>query len=440
MATRTASSEPGGRTIPDKFVVTGGARLEGSVAIPGAKNAILPIMAACLLTDEQCHLTNVPLIEDVEIMAELLRGLGAHVELDRTRHEMSVSARGITSFEPDSPLVTEMRASFLATGPLLARFGRFDCVHPGGCAIGFRPVSVDIHGFRAMGATIRVDNDRYNATADKLTGARIYLDYPSHTGTENLIMAACLAEGATTVVHASREPEVLELVRFLRLMGAKITGEGTSVIAIESTRQLHGTSFRIMPDRIAAGTLAIAGSICGGEIELTNVVPELLEPVLYKLRAAGVEMSATDQSVVIRSDRQLRGTEVQSMPYPGFPSDNQAAMGALLTQARGTSMIVERVFEDRFSYVGGLRELGADITVNANRAVVRGPTRLTGTELSVENDLRAGSALILAGLVAEGETTIRDARYVHRGFEDLAADLTQLGARVEASTFVESLV
>ena len=440
MATRTASSEPGGRTIPDKFVVTGGARLEGSVAIPGAKNAILPIMAACLLTDEQCHLTNVPLIEDVEIMAELLRGLGAEVQLDRAQHEISVSARGITSFEPDSPLVTEMRASFLATGPLLARFGRFDCVHPGGCAIGFRPVSVDIHGFRAMGATIRIDDDRYNATADKLTGSRIYLDYPSHTGTENLIMAACLATGTTTVVHASREPEVLELVRFLRLMGAKITGEGTSVIEIESSRQLHGASFRIMPDRIAAGTLAIAGSICGGEIELTNVVPELLEPVLYKLRAAGVEMSTTDRSVIVRSHRKLRGTEVQSMPYPGFPSDNQAAMGALLTQARGTSTIVERVFEDRFSYVEGLRELGADITVNANRAVVRGPTRLTATELSVENDLRAGSALILAGLVADGETTIRDARYIHRGFEDLAADLTQLGARVEASTFVESLV
>ena len=410
------------------------------MAIPGAKNAILPIIAACLLTDEQCHLTNVPLIEDVEIMAELLRGLGAEVELDHARHEMSVSARGITSFEPDSPLVTEMRASFLATGPLLARFGRFDCVHPGGCAIGYRPVSVDIHGFRAMGATIRIEHDRYNATADKLTGARIYLDYPSHTGTENLIMAACLAEGTTTVVHASREPEVLELVRFLRLMGAKITGEGTSVIEIESSRRLHGTSFSIMPDRIAAGTLAIAGSMCGGEVELTNVVPELLEPVLYKLRAAGVKTNATERSVVVRSDGKLRGTEVQSMPYPGFPSDNQAAMGALLTQARGTSTIVERVFEDRFSYVGGLRKLGADITVNANRAVVAGPTRLTATELSVDNDLRAGSALILAGLVADGETTIRDARYIHRGFEDLAADLTQLGARVEASTFVESLV
>ena len=426
--------------IPDRLVVTGGARLEGDVAIPGAKNAILPIMAACLLTDEPCHLTNVPLIEDVHIMAALLRGLGAAVELDPKRHELTISASKITSFEADSTLVTEMRASFLVAGPLLARFGRFDCVHPGGCALGLRPVNVDIHGFRSMGAKIVIDSDCYIATAEKLTGTRIYLDYPSHTGTENLVMAACLAAGSTTIVHASREPEVLELVGFLRSMGAQISGEGTSVVEVEGSGRLRGTSYKIMPDRIAAGTLAIAASICGGEVELTNVLPELLEPVLYKLRAVGVQTSVTDRSVIVRSDVNLRGTEVQSMPYPGFPSDNQAAMGALLTQARGASAIIERVFEDRFSYVERLKELGADITLKANRAIVNGPTRLKGTELSVENDLRAGSALILAGLAAEGQTTIRDARYIHRGFESLADDLTHLGARVEASNFVESLV
>ncbi|MDP6184742.1 MAG: UDP-N-acetylglucosamine 1-carboxyvinyltransferase [Gammaproteobacteria bacterium] len=440
MAASTASSDLRGRTIPDKLVVTGGARLEGDVAIPGAKNAILPIMAACLLTDEPCHLTNVPLIEDVRIMAALLRGLGAEVDLDRKRHELSISASRITSFEADSKLVTEMRASFLVAGPLLVRFGRFDCVHPGGCAIGIRPVNVDIHGFRSMGATILIDDNCYNASAKKLTGTRIYLDYPSHTGTENLVMAACLAAGSTTIVHASREPEVLELVRFLRSMGAKISGEGTSVVKVDGSSGLRGTSFKIMPDRVAAGTLAIAGSICGGEVELTNVLPEMLEPVLYKLRAAGVHTSVTDRSLIVRSDGDLRGTEVQSMPYPGFPSDNQAAMGALLTQASGTSVIVERVFEDRFSYVESLRKLGADIMLKANRAIVNGPTRLKGTELSVENDLRAGSALILAGLVADGETTIHDARYIYRGFESLADDLTHLGAKVEASTFVESLV
>ncbi len=440
MANSTIGSNQTGRTIPDRLVVTGGARLQGAVSIRGAKNAILPIMAASLLTDEPCHITNVPLIEDVEIMVALLRGLGAKVNLDRPRRELVITAERLTSHEADPTLVPEMRASFLVAGPLLARFGGFDCVHPGGCAIGTRPVNVDIHGFRAMGAKIVIDDSCYNARAPELTGARIYLDYPSHTGTENLVMAACLAKGTTTIVHASREPEVLELVSYLQAMGADIQGEGTSVIEVTGSGRLHGTHRKVMPDRVAAGTLAIAASICGGDVELLNVIPEQLEPVLHKLRETGVETQEGERSVVIRSDRRLRATEVQSMPYPGFPSDNQADMGAMLTQAQGASQIIERVFDDRFGYVIGLNQLGANITTKGTRAIVTGPSRLKGTEISVQKDLRAGSALILAGLVAEGETTIRDARYIYRGFESLADDLASLGAAVEASTYVKSLV
>lgn len=439
MAALTSSSLQPAR-VPDKLRVIGGASLAGSVAIPGAKNAILPLMAACLLTDETCHLSNVPIIEDVEIMAQLLRGLGVRIDFDRQRRQMALTADRITSFEPDPSLVNELRASFLVAGPLLARFGAVSCTHPGGCDLGVRPVNVDIHGFRAMGAAIDVSMGSYSARASKLQGTRIYLDYPSHTGTENLVMAACLASGFTTIVHASREPEVLDLIRFLRTMGADIRGEGTSVIDVRGREHLWGASYRVMPDRLVGGTFAIATAMCGGEVELAQVIPEHLEPVLYKLREVGVETHETNRTVLLRSTGKLRATEVQSMPYPGFPTDNQAEMGTLLTQAQGTSYVVERVFENRFGYVEDLRKMGADIQISGSRAVIQGPYRLRGADLRLRNDLRSGVACVLAALVAEGQTTLHSVRGVHRGFEGLAADLAGLGANIEVLDFAAARV
>lgn len=427
--------------VPNKLIVQGADRLSGQFRVPGAKNAVLPMIAAALLTEETCHLSNVPVIEDVELMVELVRRLGAEVEYDRAERTMAITAGAISSHEPDAEMVNVMRASFLVAGPLLTRFGEFRCVHPGGCDLGIRPVNVDVQGFRAMGATVETDRSSYLATAPgRLQGARIYLDYPSHTGTEDLVMAACLADGTTTIVHASREPEVLDLVVFLRSMGARIRGEGTSIIEVVGREKLHGSGHHVLPDRLVAGTFAIAVTMCGGEIELVDTNPEDLEPVLHKLREVGAEIELSDECVSIKSSRKLTATEVQSMPHPGFPTDKQAEMAALLTQAEGESVVVERVFDSRFGYAKALQKMGAEIKVEGTRAVIRGPRQLKGAALRAGNDLRSGAAMILAGLVATGETTIDEARYIHRGYEDLASDLVRLGASIEVAGTVESRI
>ena len=399
------------------------------------------MIAAALLTDEPCHLSNVPVIEDVERMVELVRRLGAQVEYDRVGRTMTITADRINNFEPDAEMVNEMRASFLVAGPLLTRFAQFRCVHPGGCDLGIRPVNVDVQGFRAMGAKVETERSSYVSTAPRrLQGARIYLDYPSHTGTEDLVMAACLAEGTTTIVHASREPEVLDLVQFLRSMGARIRGEGTSIIEVVGREKLHGSGHHVLPDRLVAGTFAIAVTMCGGEVELIDASPEDLEPVLHKLREVGAEIEQSDECVSIKSRGELTATEVQSMPHPGFPTDKQAEMAALLTQAEGESVVVERVFDSRFGYAESLRALGADIKIDGTRAVIRGPRQLKGASLRAGNDLRSGAAMILAGLVASGDTTIDEARFIHRGYEDLGGDLVRLGASIEVAGTVESRI
>ncbi len=430
--TGIATGDRSAVTVPDKLVVHGADRLQGCYRVPGAKNAVLPMIAAALLTDEPCHLSNVPAIEDVEIMLELVRRLGAHVDYDRRASSVSITADNIASFEPDAEVVNEMRASFLVAGPLLSRFGEFRCVHPGGCDLGIRPVNVDVQGFQVMGATVETEQSSYIANAPpRLQGTRIYLDYPSHTGTEDLIMAACLAEGTTTIVHASREPEVLDLVQLLKSMGARIRGEGTSIIEVVGREKLHGAGHHVLPDRLVAGTFAIAATMCGGEVELADVHTEDLEPVLHKLAGVGAEIEQSDEHVTIRSNGDLRATEVQSMPHPGFPTDKQAEMGALLTQAHGESVVVERVFDRRFGYAAALQKLGADITVDGTRAVIRGPTVLHGAELTAGNDLRSGAAMILAGLVAREDTTIDGIHFIRRGYQDLAGDLVALGASID---------
>ncbi|MBM4437504.1 MAG: UDP-N-acetylglucosamine 1-carboxyvinyltransferase, partial [Actinobacteria bacterium] len=307
MATQTRSTDASAPLIV-RGVIRGGNRLRGSFRVPGAKNAVLPMMAAALLTDDTCVIENVPMIADVLMMAALLRDLGAMVAVDEAGRTIAITAASVRATAPNPDLVVRMRASFQVTGPLLARFGRFDCRQPGGCTLGARPVNVDIEGFQQMGASVAFARGVYHASADALRGCRIYLDYPSHTGTQNLIMAAALASGYTTIVHASREPEVVALARYLRSMGAEIHGEGTSVVGVQGQRRLFGTTARAIPDRIVGGSMSVAAALTNGDVELTHVFPDHLEPVLVKLRAMGVTVEETNRSVRVRGTEALAPT------------------------------------------------------------------------------------------------------------------------------------
>ncbi len=423
-----------GRGVHDeqrvRATIVGGYPLRGSYRTPGAKNVVLPMMAACLLTDETCVIQNVPIISDVLVMADLLRQLGARVDVDSDARTVTITAAGVESSSPSPDLAQRMRASFQVAGPLLARFGRFDCAAPGGCQLGARPVSVDISGFQRMGATVALAEGVFHAEADALYGRRIYLDYPSHTGTQNLLMAATLANGYTTIVHASREPEVVALVHFLRSMGAEINGAGTSEIGVQGRSHLFGTVARAIPDRMVGGTMAVAAALTGGDVDLLNVRPDHLEPVTVQLREMGVDVVETNRSVRVIAPETLGATDVQVMPFPGFPTDVQAPMGVLMTQAYGISTIVERVFDGSMGYMDSLAAMGADVTVEGTRAVVRGPRPLRGRHIDLEHSIRGMTALALAGLVAEGETVLDGFEFVRRGYEDLAGDLRGLGAAI----------
>ncbi len=390
------------------------------------------MMAACLLTDETCVIQNVPIISDVLVMADLLRLLGAQVEVDTVARTVTITAADVHSCSPNQDLAQRMRASFQVAGPLLARFGRFDCAAPGGCQLGARPVSVDITGFQRMGATVALAEGVFHAEADALYGRRIYLDYPSHTGTQNLLMAATMANGYTTIVHASREPEVVALVHFLRSMGAEIHGAGTSEIGVQGRSHLFGTVARAIPDRMVGGTMAVAAALTGGDVELLNVRPDHLEPVTVQLREMGVDVVETNRSVRVMAPETLGATDVQVMPFPGFPTDVQAPMGVLMTQAYGVSTIVERVFDGSMGYMDSLAAMGADVAVEGTRAVVRGPRPLRGRHIDLEQSIRGMTALALAGLVADGETVLDGFEFVRRGYEDLAGDLRGLGADITA--------
>ncbi len=422
-----------------RATIVGGHPLRGSYRTPGAKNVVLPMMAACLLTDETCLIQNVPIISDVLVMADLLRQLGAEVEVDADARTVTVTAAAVRSSEPNPDLVRRMRASFQVVGPLLARFGHFHCAAPGGCELGARPVSVDITGFQRMGATVALAAGVFHAEADALYGERIYLDYPSHTGTQNLLMAATLANGYTTIVHASREPEVVALVQFLRSMGAEIHGEGTSLIGVQGRSHLFGTVARAIPDRMVGGTMAVAAALTGGDVELLNVRPDHLEPVMVQLREMGVDIVETNRSVRVTAPETLGATDVQVMPFPGFPTDVQAPMGVLMTQAYGVSTIVERVFDGSMGYMDSLAAMGADVAVEGTRAVVRGPRPLRGRHIDLEHSIRGMTALALAGLVADGETVLDGFEFVRRGYEDFAGDLRGLGASITTDPHGASL-
>jgi UDP-N-acetylglucosamine 1-carboxyvinyltransferase len=413
----------------DKMLIRGGRPLRGTTTVSGSKNAALPILMASLLTSEPVVLHNVPRLRDVRTAISLLEGLGAKARwLDE--HSLELHAAQVTGYEASYDLVKTMRASFVVLGPILARTGRARVSTPGGCAIGARPVNLHIGGLRALGARIQLRNGYVEARADHLTGARLWLDNPSVGATENIMMAAALGQGHTTIENAAREPEVQDLGRLLVAMGARITGTGTHVIAIEGVARLHGAEHRVIPDRIEAGSLMVAAAITGGDVVVENAPVEQLDAVITKLRETGVNVTAQNGGLRVVADGALQPIELRTLPYPGFPTDLQAQMMALLTQAAGTSVITETIFENRFMHAQELLRMGADIVMKGATAVVRGPARLSGAPV-MATDLRASMGLILAGLAADQETAVSRVYHLDRGYEALDQKLQALGAAIE---------
>ena len=412
----------------DKLKITGGRPLQGEVRMSGAKNAALPIMCAALLTSKPLTLTNVPHLRDVSTMAKLLGEMGLRVERSA---EGRVVLHAPTIKDPTASyeLVKTMRASVLVLGPLLARCGRAKVSLPGGCAIGARPVDQHLKGLEAMGATIAIEHGYMHASAERLRGARIVMDLVTVTGTENLMMAAALAEGETLIENAAREPEVVDLARCLAAMGAKVEGAGSDVIRIVGARSLAGAEHRVMPDRIETGTYLAAAAATGGSVRLTGTAPDSLDATLDKLREAGARISTTGSSIEIEMEDRPNAVGVRTAPYPGFATDMQAQFMALATVARGTALITETIFENRFMHALEMQRLGADIRLEGNTAVVKGVERLQGAKV-MATDLRASAGLVIAGLVADGDTVVDRIYHLDRGYEALETKLSSLGARV----------
>jgi UDP-N-acetylglucosamine 1-carboxyvinyltransferase len=412
----------------DKLVIQGGVRLEGEVAISGAKNAALPILCASLLTRDTLSVENVPHLRDVTTMLSLLGQMGVDISVDK-KVGVQLRASGISQAIAPYELVKTMRASVLTLGPLLARCGEARVSLPGGCAIGLRPVDQHIKGLQAMGATINIEHGDMIARAGRLKGARICADVVTVTGTENLMMAATLADGTTIIENAAREPEVVDLAACLEAMGAKIQGAGSDVIKIEGVERLHGAHHRVMPDRIETGTFLVAAAATGGEIRVTGTRADILEAVLEKLRECGAHVDAGADSIHLKMNGTLQAVNVRTAPYPAFPTDMQAQFMALNSVASGTALITETIFENRFMHVQELKRLGADIEFEGNTAVVKGVPRLEGAAV-MATDLRASASLVLGGLIAGGTTTVERVYHLDRGYERIEEKLSRVGARI----------
>lgn len=415
----------------DKITVTGGRKLSGEVRISGAKNAVLPIIVATLLSEGRCVLEDVPRLADVQIIKDVLLSLGADITFEKNR--MEVNGAPVDKVQAPMEYIKKMRASVLIMGPLLARFGRAVLSLPGGCGIGARPIDLHLKGLETLGATIQIRDDEVIAEVPggRLRGERIFLRVPSVGATENLMMAASLAEGTTIIENAAEEPEIVDLANFLNSMGAKVRGAGTAVIRIEGVQTLHGAEHAIIPDRIEAGSYLLAGAITGSTVRVTNCIADHLRPVLDKIVESGatIEVDEIANTVTVHGTDHIRPVDIKTLPYPGFPTDMQSQFMAYLTVAEGTSQVTETIFENRFMHVDELRKMGANIQTEGRTAFISGVQKLHGAEVRA-TDLRAGAALIIAGLAAEGETIVSDLYHIDRGYEDLIGKFQSLGADI----------
>jgi len=417
----------------DKLLITGGNRLHGEVTISGAKNAALPILCASLLAETPLHLSSVAALVDIDTTIKLLDTMG--VKISRNADKVTLDASEVASFEATYEMVKTMRASILVLGPLLARFGTARVSLPGGCAIGSRPVDLHIKGLQAMGAAIHITHGYIQASTlhlpnRRLQGARYYMDMVTVTGTENLMMAAALAEGTTVLENAAKEPEVIDLAEMLVKMGAKITGAGTDVITIVGVEKLNGTTHNVVCDRIEAGTYMVAAAMTGGEVKLLNARADLLDAVIEKLREAGATITSDADTITVKSDGKLKAVNIRTAPHPAFPTDMQAQFMALNAMAEGVAKVTETIFENRFMHVQEMQRMGADISIDGNTALVKGVSFLDGATV-MATDLRASASLVLAGLVARGDTVIERIYHLDRGYENLEDKLNALGANVK---------
>ena len=408
--------------------IVGGAPLYGTIAASGSKNAALPLLAATILMDGETILSNVPRLKDVVTMIRMLNTLGVRAEYLNGNQVKILNTKKVRHIAPYE-LVTAMRASFFVAGPLLAKTGYAKVPMPGGCSIGSRPIDLHLKGFKALGAEVSVEHGFVDLKAKKLVGTRFYLDFPSVGATENIMMAACFAEGETIIENAAKEPEITDLAQILNKAGARITGMDTSTLVVQGVGSLRGVQHAVISDRVEAGTLLIAGAITKGDITVTNVVPNHLEPLLRKLKECGLELEVHPTAIRIKYNGTLNATDVETLPFPGFPTDMQAQMMSLLTLAKGSSLVKESIFENRFMHAHELIRMGANIKIDNRQAIVTGVENLSGAEVKI-TDLRAGAALILAGLAAEGQTTVYGLKHLERGYDHLPEKLNSLGATI----------
>ncbi len=413
----------------DKIVINGGNKLKGDVNISTAKNSVLPIIAGSILSGDKCVIDNAPMLEDVFVIGEILKSISAKVNIDEVNNRVIIDSKPVDNLEPDSDLVKKMRASFLLMGPMMSRFGRFKISLPGGCNIGTRPIDLHLKGFTALGAKVNIGHGYVEAVADKLIGNKIYLDFPSVGATENIMMASVMAEGETIIENAAEEPEIEDLGRFLNSIGAKVIGAGTDTVRIMGVNELKGATHRPIYDRIEAGTFMIAAAITKSKIKINGVIEEHLKPIIAKLTEMGVDIKIKRRNCYSRWKKSIKSSRYKTMPYPGFPTDTQAQMMALLSTIKGTSIITETIFENRFMHVSEMKRMGADVKIDGRSAVIEGVSKLTGTEVKA-TDLRAGAALILCALVAEGKTEITDVYHIDRGYVKIEEKLNKLGADI----------
>ncbi|MHA3225209.1 UDP-N-acetylglucosamine 1-carboxyvinyltransferase [Globicatella sulfidifaciens] len=415
----------------EEILVQGGNRLEGSVKVEGAKNAVLPILAASILVEEgKTYLSNVPVLSDVYTINELLNNINVKNQFDTENNNMVLDATGDILTTADYDFVSKMRASIVVMGPLLARFGHARVAMPGGCAIGSRPIDLHLKGFEALGAKITRAAGYVEATADKLVGARIYLDFPSVGATENIMMAAVYAEGTTIIENVAREPEIVDLANFLNKMGAHVVGAGTETIRIEGVETLHGTEHSVVPDRIEAGTFMVAAAVTKGDIYIEGAIAEHNRPLISKLREMGVVIEDYQDGIRVQGPEKLKPVDVKTLPHPGFPTDMQAQMTIAQLLAEGSSVLTETVFENRFMHFEELRRMGAEFKVDRQTVAMYGPSELTGASVKA-TDLRAAAALIIAGLTAKGLTRVSELQYLDRGYYKFHEKLIALGANIE---------